>query len=915
MEQNENKVPVFDEFQQKVINISSGYNLVLAPPGCGKTAILAERVKNAVNQGVNPEDMLCLTFTNRAARNMRSRMDSEEAAKVFIGNVHRYCSKFLFDNELVPTSTSILDETDIYSIIQELCENNVSEPTYQQRATYMGYVNLQHLILQLRMGHDNSVILSPNCVNFSHIRALCNVLNLEYTRENVLRIYDCLHSHDDISLLLKNQSFAYTDLLEQFLFAHKYEDYKRENTLIDFDDILILQYDYLIKNEGYKKYSWVQIDEVQDLNQLQLAIVDCITAKDACTIYLGDEQQSIFSFIGADSNTLNNLRERCGSNICHLHRNYRSPKYLLDVFNSYAINVLGVPGDFLPEPQGDETAKPSDLVLKYSHDNESAVSDMLTIIKEINEEGKTAVIVPTNADADAFAEAAKDLPHFKISGTDFFSTEQIKLVINHLNVLACDTNYMAWARIFRGIGLTKNMAQSRKTVNVLKDCAICPSDFLLYKDSSYILEFAKSYGTAECVIFDTETSGLDVFENDIVQLAAIKVKDCKIIGKYNVIMHSEQQIPAMLGDIPNPLVEEYSKAELCDRKEGLTGFLKFAEGCVLIGHNVEFDRHILDFNLQKYCGISDLNVLHTEYYDTLKLARLLLPENRSFRLKNLLEVLHLEGENSHMADDDIVATKSLADYLLRSINKSDFKDKHCRMLRRTEIFREKFASIYGSLYLNALESLYQRGKPYCIATEILNIKNTLLKNSLSEAMTKKMEYFIKLLMLKVDESAEIDQMSSLYEQNTCLNPDLNTFKEADLCDTELIKENLYISTVHKAKGLEFDNVVVFGAVDGTYPHFASTKPHEKEEDARVLYVALSRAKKRLIVSSYDYYKKVTGCGTKLFEKGLSPFIKPLKAYFTTQNYYYPGKRYPAVPQDDESRAEESQEPYYKDRGL
>ena len=139
MEQNENKVPVFDEFQQKVINISSGYNLVLAPPGCGKTAILAERVKNAVNQGVNPEDMLCLTFTNRAARNMRSRMDSEEAAKVFIGNVHRYCSKFLFDNELVPTSTSILDETDIYSIIQELCENNVSEPTYQQRATYMGY--------------------------------------------------------------------------------------------------------------------------------------------------------------------------------------------------------------------------------------------------------------------------------------------------------------------------------------------------------------------------------------------------------------------------------------------------------------------------------------------------------------------------------------------------------------------------------------------------------------------------------------------------------------------------------------------------------------------------------------------------------------------------------------------------------
>lgn len=915
MEQNEKKAPVFDEFQREVINLSSGYNLVLAPPGCGKTAILAERVKTAVNQGVCPENMLCLTFTNRAARNMRSRMECDDSAKVFIGNVHRYCSKFLFENELVPMTTAILDETDIFSIIQELCDSDVTEPTYQQRATYMGYVNLQHLLLQYRLGHDNSVILNPECVNFSHLRALCNVLNLEYTRENILRIYDCIHSPEDISQLLKNQCFTYTDLLEQFLFAHKYEDYKNENSLIDFDDILILQYDYLIKNEGYKRYSWVQIDEVQDLNSLQLAIVDCITDNNAVTIYLGDEQQSIFSFIGADSSTLSMLRERCGTNIYHLHRNYRSPKYLLDVFNTYAINVLGVPGDLLPESQGDEVAKPGDLILKYSHDNEAAVNDMLALINDIKEEGKTAIIVPTNADADAFAEAAKDLPHFKISGTDFFSTEQIKLALNHLNVLACDTNFMAWARIFRGIGLTKNMAQSRRTVSVLKDCAVCPSDFLSYKDSSYILEFAKAYDTTECVIFDTETSGLNVFDDDIIQLAAIKVKDGKITGKYNVIMHTEQQIPAMLGDIPNPIVEEYAKADLCDRMSGLKGFLDFAEGCVLIGHNVEFDWHILDFNLRKYCGISNLKELHSEYFDTLKLARLLLPETKSFKLKNLLALLHLEGENSHMADDDIVATKSLADELLSRISRQDFKDKHCRMLRRTEAFREKFKTIYGALYLNAIDSLYHRGKPYAIATEILNVKNALLKDSLSEAMNKKMEYFIKLLMLKVDESQEIDQMSSLYEQNICLNPDLNTFKEADLCDTELITENLYISTVHKAKGLEFDNVIVFGAVDGTYPHFASQKQHEKDEDARVLYVALSRAKRRLILSAYDYYKKTTGGGTKLFEKGLSPFIKPLKSYFTTHNYYYPGKRYPAVPQDDESRAEESQEPYYSDRGL
>ena len=87
-----------DATQRQIINLHQGSHLVLAPPGCGKTQLLAERIANALDQGVSPSDMICLTFTNRAARGMRERINErvgDAADTLFVGNVHRYCSHFL----------------------------------------------------------------------------------------------------------------------------------------------------------------------------------------------------------------------------------------------------------------------------------------------------------------------------------------------------------------------------------------------------------------------------------------------------------------------------------------------------------------------------------------------------------------------------------------------------------------------------------------------------------------------------------------------------------------------------------------------------------------------------------------------------------------------------------------------------
>ena len=99
-----------------------GFHLVLAPPGCGKTQILTERIRYAHDsEGVAYKDMLCLTFTNRAARGMIERITQniadDDVSDVFVGNVHRFCSKFLFAEGLVAAESSVIDEDDAVSIL------------------------------------------------------------------------------------------------------------------------------------------------------------------------------------------------------------------------------------------------------------------------------------------------------------------------------------------------------------------------------------------------------------------------------------------------------------------------------------------------------------------------------------------------------------------------------------------------------------------------------------------------------------------------------------------------------------------------------------------------------------------------------------------------------------------------------
>ena len=859
----------FDPWQREAIEISGGRHLVLAPPGCGKTDILTERVVHAHEQGVEYSDMLCLTFTNRAAKGMAQRIADRTGNPVpddlFVGNIHRYCSQLLFNEGIVNHNSAIIDEGDVENIIQEeLCKRL----DIQHRTTEL--MRYQHALWQTALGMPEEIVLHNELLHTGAMQKLCDVLGMPATRESLAHIYRNIEPMMERYSVLHELPAANTMRL-----ANAYQHYKEENDLLDYDDLLVLAYKHLVETPAKSRhFSWIEIDEVQDLNALQFALVDLFATDGATIVYLGDEQQAIFSFIGAKLETLEALKQRCKGHIHYLHTNYRSPRYLLELQNDYAIRNLHLRRDMLPTTDDTTVARPEDLCLLDVGDATLESYYTARFAKrygDLEPDGRVAILVSTNREADEVGEVMSSLhiPHFKISGTDLFSLPAIRLMLAHLSILCDETVFIAWARLLWGLKVVPTYTAARSLMRDMRRVALLPTDFLLYPESSYIQEFVKVYDQEELIIFDTETTGLNPREDDIIQIAAIQVRQGKVVGRpFNIILETDKEIPALVGGKPNPMLEVYRNSKRHTRAEGLRLFMNYCKGKVLVGHNVEYDYRILKYNLMRDFPEVVLETLCPRYYDTLKYIRLVRPRLRHYKLGHLLEILHLEGQNSHQADDDIMATKSLLDFchivaqqLLET--QRAFLDEHCKMADR---FRER----YADLYRHAVDSMHTDGSGIVKELEYLY----------SKGFTEPVDKWQHLLHYLETDVIRTDLYPTLLTQLERYITDLCTCKEADMCGSSL-QERYIISTVHKAKGLEFDTVLVYRAIDGSYPGSHSWTDKQIQEDARRLFVALSRSRKHLCIITDSYYGRTP--------HALSPFLDRVREHFALYHRTPDGK--------------------------
>ena len=895
MEAN-NYTPSLDKYQVPVVEASQGYHLVLASPGCGKTHILAERIRYARERGVKYEDMLCLTFTNRAAREMTNRIQKVvggDFSELMVGNVHRFCSKFLFEQGRIPADSAIIDDEEAVSIIADY-RNEDEEGVTRDFNRYKGYQTIiffQHFIYQLEHRHPWKYYLHPESFTDDDreaVKHICASQKIEYDEQAVVNIYHHAQEYMDEANapgLDGKTADRIRVLLWKMYYANCYARYKEENHLFDFEDLLLYTYDIYRSDPTCKRYPWIQVDEVQDLNGMQLAIIDLLTAEDnPMVMYLGDEQQAIFSFMGAKVETLTLLKMRCKGNIHHLQRNHRSPKYLLDVFNDYAEKQLKIDRELLPLSDNDTKATSGDLRIIHSSTIEAEHKDVATealCLYEQNKEERTAVIVSANSDADRISEAMTEagLTHFKVSGRDLFDTPDVKLLLAHLSVLSNEHNSIAWTRIMKGVRAFPSHALARRFNWKLKQLALSPSDFLLYPESCYTAEFLRAYNEEEIVVFDTETTGLNVFQDDIIEIAAIRIKGGEVVGEpLDLYIETDKPILPMLGDKENPMYaiyhEKMSTGELLSPSDALRRFLAYVGSSPILGHNANYDYNILDNNLQRYCN-DTMQAHDIRCFDSLKLIRLLAPSLHSYKLESLLETFQLAGVNSHQAIDDVKATVSLVRLCAEKAREKQAQQVAFIHHPKVKPFANVLRSNYGERYREAVNRLYKLSTDHepALVSELSAAYNAFRSDGLINDIPR-LDYILRYL--RIDMLTDETVANALAPQLSQYIMDINTLKEADFCNSKSILERIYVTTVHKAKGLEFDNVIIFDAADGRYPNAYNKTKQQDEEDARKFYVAMSRAKRRLFIA---YALQMVDRHGRVFNRELTPLMESIQKYF------------------------------------
>ena len=797
--------------QQKIIQLTKGNHIVLAPPGTGKTEILSQRILFALDNGYKPEEMLCLTFTNRAAKNMKERVERlYKSDNLFIGNIHSFCEKFLKEKHIIPATTSILDEEDTNLLVKELNIFQEEKITDYQLKQLFFYLKIHYLELP-----DE---LKP-------------------------------------TIKMKIPDETANKIISQY---NEYEKIKSDSNFLDFDDLLILTYKYFLDNPDCKsEYKWLQIDEVQDLNLFQWKIIEKIAKKEAHKVYFGDYDQGIFSFMGANFDTLKQQTD--GFEIHFLTINFRSPQYLLNLYNEYKKRNLKSSFNYFPKAFNQEKNERGILIKALS----TEYKEIEWIIKKpLQKEFKTntAILVRTNQQADMFSVFLdkQNIKYMKISGFDLFSRKEIKDLLAFFNILINKHNRNAWTRVFHNyIPNIRTLKEARKIINEFFKQGINPLDLVIYNGNSLIENFYEVIKNKRVVIFDTETTGTDTSNDDIIQIAAIELINGKVGETFEVYIKTDKDL-SETQEI-HKISKEFIELNGLNRKEAFKKFKEFINGAILIAHNANFDINILNANLNR----EKLSEIDNVYFDSIEITKRLFPKLSSYKLEYLLNYFQIEGTNSHNALDDVKATANLIKFLSQFINDEKISEKHNDFKNNNQKTINKFISNFKPLY-QAISSKFTENMTL---NEVLDLVINYMQTQLNYKIEEKVFDEIEKLVRHIKYYCNSD--IPLYESLKKYIPEYSKYKEVDLVTGE---EDIVISTIHKAKGLEWDNVIIPHCIEGIFPHFYSKKEKEVLEDARLLYVALSRAKKNILVT-YGLKNKY-GYSTKI-----SRFIENVREFF------------------------------------
>lgn len=402
-----------------------GPALVIAGAGTGKTRTLVYRVARLVEAGVRPEEILLLTFTRRAAREMlgrASRVLDERCRRVQGGTFHFYCSQLLHryaEKVGYPDNFTIIDAADAMEVLQLLrsrMDFSKLEKRFPKKSTLYSMIS--------------------------------TALNKQLT----------LHELVDDQY---PQFLPHIDLIEQL--ARRYREYKEDNRVMDFDDLLVrtrdmLEADDALRDAVASRHRYVMVDEYQDTNALQARLTELFSSRYKNVMAVGDDAQSIYSFRGADHRNIMEFPERFeGAKVIKLEENYRSTRNILRLTNRILEQASNKYNKRLFS-QKEEGELPALVKAPNEKDQSRFLSQMILNLREQEHElSEMAVLFRNGRDSfDLEVELnRKNIPYVKYGGQKFAEAAHVKDVLAHIRVLVNPMDTIAWNRVLMlldGIG-------------------------------------------------------------------------------------------------------------------------------------------------------------------------------------------------------------------------------------------------------------------------------------------------------------------------------------------------------------------------------------------------------------------------------------------------------------------------------
>lgn len=418
--------PLLNPEQRQVVDAPDGPILVIAGAGSGKTRVLTARVASLVQRGVSVDQIMLLTFTNRAAREMTERVEmqlGESLRSMAAGTFHSVGRRILQDYGAVlgfPDRMMIIDQEDATTLINQ-CYDVVDETLRKQKRFPKAVTLRSFFSRSINTGRSLEDIVLEEAPAFSHALG---------------PIYD--------------------------IFV-EYQNRKLQRGLVDFDDLLVFWHRLLHENDQVSKrlseqYRYILVDEYQDTNRLQAEIVDKMAQSHGNVMAVGDDHQSIYAFRGANHENILTFPERhSGCQVFWLETNYRCTPQILALANASIANNRR---QFKKSLRTDNPAGELPALIKCRNEEEESAFVAQRIL-ELREDGvelrKMAVLYRAHTHAVQLELELKkrNIPYQLRSGIRFFERAHIKDVVCFLRLVLNPRDDLSAFRIFRmidGIG-------------------------------------------------------------------------------------------------------------------------------------------------------------------------------------------------------------------------------------------------------------------------------------------------------------------------------------------------------------------------------------------------------------------------------------------------------------------------------